>query len=223
MASQLSDIVFTTAMQAILLLRAHALCNRSRKVLVFLLVSFVCEIIVIVVVIVKGINRIATGWLVTYAVRIGSVVDADSTQGSVLSLWQTIYRAVELAFDILLLVVALFGSVKHALEVGGWSVSPLVKAMAEDQIVYFVWYAAWQGTSLPTTSSADAGYPLLAALNILFGAFAIIAGPHMVISLRVRDLKTRESTLQTQLSTIQFNPREPIHSSGSRREVDSEG
>ncbi|KAH7917841.1 hypothetical protein BV22DRAFT_926718 [Leucogyrophana mollusca] len=145
-------------MQAILLLRAYALCNRSRKVLVFLLVSFVCETIVIVVVIVKSLDLVATrgsgAWsrlpsrficgltwpshTVTPTDPADSVLKAHSVKNHALELWQTVSRAIQLAFDILLLVIALFGSVRHALEAKGWSVNPLVKALAEDQIAYFV-------------------------------------------------------------------------------------
>ncbi|KAH7924508.1 hypothetical protein BV22DRAFT_1035012 [Leucogyrophana mollusca] len=159
-------------------------------------------------------------------VRLGSVLVTEGTDSYVLSLWQTASKVIQLAFDILLLVVALFGSIKHALEAKGWSINPLVKALAEDQIAYFVWYAAWQGTGLLDiiVTSADVGFSVLAGLNAFFSAFAIIAGPHMVISLRTQELKTREGTLQTQLSTMQFDAREPVHthSSGSRHEVDVE-
>ncbi|KAH7917788.1 hypothetical protein BV22DRAFT_929004 [Leucogyrophana mollusca] len=144
-AFQVLNIMFTTAMQAILLIRAYALCNRSRKVLVFLLVSFVCEMAAIVVVLVKTLDLTAMGGFETYMVRIGSVIDPLSTQSYAVNLWQTISRATQLAFDILLLVVALFGSVQHALETKrftkGWSINPLVKILVEDQIAYFVWYA----------------------------------------------------------------------------------
>ncbi|KAH7917904.1 hypothetical protein BV22DRAFT_924799 [Leucogyrophana mollusca] len=243
MASQLSSIVFTTAMQALLLLRAHALCNRSRKVLVVLLVSFVCEMIAIVVVIVKALDLVAMGWLVSFRGPDGRVLMAYSANSYALDLWQTVYRAIQLAFDILLLAVALFGSMRHRLEAQGWSVNPLVKALVEDQIAYFVLYAGsfftlgsatycgfaryavWQGTSLPTISSVAAGVSALEGLSYLFGAFAIIAGPRMVISLREHELKTQEGTLQTQLSTIQFNVRESVHthSPSSGREVDADG
>ncbi|KAH7920593.1 hypothetical protein BV22DRAFT_792781 [Leucogyrophana mollusca] len=203
--SQLSSIVFTTAMQAILLIRAYALCSRSRKVLVLLLVGIVFEMIAVAVCI--GMSSVidTAGWLVIFTGPDGRHL-----------------RATQLAFDILLLIVALFASVKHALQAKGWSVNPLVKALAEDQIAYFVWYAVWKATGLPTIIGLGAGLSALDGLNSLFGAFAIIAGPHMVISLRAQELKTQEGTLQTQLSTIQFDPREPIRSSGSRHEVDSE-
>ncbi|KAH7925554.1 hypothetical protein BV22DRAFT_423001 [Leucogyrophana mollusca] len=229
-ASQVLSIVFTTAMQVILLLRAHALCNRSRKILVFLSASFVCEMIVIVLAIVKSLDLVAMGGLHWT----GSVPRASSVNSYAPDLWITVYRGTQLAFDVLLLVVALFGSVKHALEAKGWSVSPLVKALAEDQIVYFVWYAVWQGTNLPMAIGIDVGIAALDGLNSFFGAFATIAGPRMVISLRAHELKTREGTLQTQLSTIRFNAwgspsqldaeEEPVHTrgSGSRRGVDAE-
>ncbi|KAH7924504.1 hypothetical protein BV22DRAFT_1035011 [Leucogyrophana mollusca] len=42
------------------------------------------------------------------------------------------------------------------------------------------------------------------------------------VSLRVQEIKAREDTLQSQLITMQLNPREPMltHGFGSRREVD---
>ncbi|KAH7920581.1 hypothetical protein BV22DRAFT_791840 [Leucogyrophana mollusca] len=215
--------MFTTAMQAILLLRAYALCNRSRKVLAFLLSSFVCEMIAIVVVIGKSLELMAMGGFVTSM----GALKADSATSYAFARWLMVYRAIQLAFDILLLAVALFGSVKHTLEAKGWSVNPPVKALVADQIGYFVWYAVWQGTSLTTTTSVDAGVSALEGLSYLFSAFAIIAGPRMVISLRTRELETREGTLPTQLSTIQFyvdveEESVDTHSSGSRRENDAD-
>ncbi|KAH7917294.1 hypothetical protein BV22DRAFT_1135527 [Leucogyrophana mollusca] len=224
------NFMFITAMQAILLLRAYVLCNRSKKVLAFLLSSFVCEMIAIVVVIGRSLGLIAMGGFVTFM----GAVKTDSANSYALAHWLVVYRAIQLAFDILLRAIALFGSVKHTLEAKGWSVNPLVKALVADQIGYFVWYAVWQGTNLTTTTGVDAGVSALEALNYIFGGFAIIAGPRMVISLRARELKTREGTLQTELSTIQFNVRgspsqldaeeEPVHthSLGSRREGDAD-
>ncbi|KAH7920582.1 hypothetical protein BV22DRAFT_1039672 [Leucogyrophana mollusca] len=220
-AGEALSFMFIVAMQVILLLRAHALCSRSRRILVVLSVSFVCEMIVIVVVVVKSLDLVAKGGLATFMDPTDRVQRAANANSYTLGRWLTVYRAIQLAFDILLLVVALFGSVKHASEVGGWSVSPLVKALAKDQIAYFVWYAVWQGTSLLTIIGVNVGISALDALNALFGAFAIIAGPRMVISLRVQELKTREGTLQTLLSTMQFYPREPMHTS-SRHAVDSD-
>ncbi|KAH7924503.1 hypothetical protein BV22DRAFT_500593 [Leucogyrophana mollusca] len=223
LAAEALSLMFIIAMQVILLLRAYALCNRSRKVLVFLSVSFVCEMIAIVVVVVKSLDLVAKGALAAIMDPTSNVSRADNASSYALDLWLTAYRAIQLAFDILLLLVALFGSVKHALEVKGWSINPLVKALAKDQIFYFVWYAVWQGTTLPTTIGADVGIAALDGLNYLFGAFAIIAGPRVVISLRALEHKTREGASSTELSTIQFVPRGPMrtHSSGSRRGVDA--
>ncbi|KAH7917839.1 hypothetical protein BV22DRAFT_1135075 [Leucogyrophana mollusca] len=218
-AAQGLSFMFVAAMQVILLLRAYALCNRSRKVFVILLVSFVCEMIAVVVVKGKSLHffdiATSTGWA-------DGVLGAYSVYSYPLDLWQTVSKAIQLAFDILLLAVALFGSVKHALETKrftkGWSINPLVKVLAEDQIAYFVWYAAWQGTDLSAIiiNSAGVGTSALDGLHSLFGAFAIIAGPRMVISLRAQELKTREGTLQTQLSTIRF------HARGSSSQLDAE-
>ncbi|KAH7924502.1 hypothetical protein BV22DRAFT_500296 [Leucogyrophana mollusca] len=134
---RLSSIASVTAMQGVFLLRAHALCNRSRKVLVFLSVSFVCEMVVMVVVIVKSLELVAIGWLVTFMGPDGRVLIGTN---ATLDLWQQVSRVIQLVYDILLLVFALFGSVKHALEARGWCVNPLVKALAEDQIAYIFWY-----------------------------------------------------------------------------------
>ncbi|KAH7920587.1 hypothetical protein BV22DRAFT_792524 [Leucogyrophana mollusca] len=199
--AEVLNLMFIIAMQATLLLRAYVVCNRSRKVLAFLSVSLVCEVIMIVVVVVKSLGLVAMGGLTTFMDLSGSIQSTSSANSDALGRWLMVYRAIQLAFDILLLVVALFGSVKHALEVGGWSVSPLVKALAEDQIAYFVWYAVWQGTTLLSIIGVNVGISALDGLNSLFGAFAIIAGPHMVISVRVQELKTREGTLQPRLST----------------------
>ncbi|KAH7909398.1 hypothetical protein BJ138DRAFT_1155385 [Hygrophoropsis aurantiaca] len=222
MAGQWLNTVFTIAMQGILLLRAHALWNCSRKVLVVLLIIFVCETIVVVVVNGMLYNfAVMKEFIMSMGPSVGHVIEAGETDTSILEPWQTIYIVLELTFDTLLFIIALLASVKHTLEVKrmvkGWPINPLVKTMVADQIVYFILYAVWQAVSLPQgIPSSGAGYAALTGLTSLFSGFMAIAGPRMVISLRAQELKAREGTLPTELSTIQFDAQDlPSHSAAS--------
>ncbi|KAH7921943.1 hypothetical protein BV22DRAFT_1049268 [Leucogyrophana mollusca] len=196
---------FTAAMQAILLMRAYALCNRSKAILVFLLV-FISGMVF---------NPSVVGrYVLAMGPSVGSVLEEGDANLSVLEPWLTIAIVLQLAFDTVVLVIALFASAKHALEArrlhGGWSINPLVQALVADQILYFLCYAVWQALSVPLAlpSSGAANSPLLNALSMIFTALAVIAGPRMVISLRAYELKTREGTFREELSTIQFGARD---------------
>ncbi|KAH7928143.1 hypothetical protein BV22DRAFT_221794 [Leucogyrophana mollusca] len=225
LAFQWLGTVFTAAMQAILLMRAYVLCNRSRMVLVFLLVLYFCQTIGAVAIggIIFNISSIGK-YLLSVGPAIGSVVEDDGVDEYVLQPLLMIALIMQMAFDLILLIVVLVAFLKHALEArrldGGWSMSPLIKALVADQTLYFVWFAVWQSTSISEAlpNSAAAQSVIFGGITNIFSALAILAGPRVVISLRAQEAKTREGTLQEELSTIQFGTRDPPSQSAGEGE-----
>ncbi|KAH7920721.1 hypothetical protein BV22DRAFT_1122604 [Leucogyrophana mollusca] len=142
-AAQWLSVLFTAAMQAILLMRAYVLWNHSNKLLVFLLSYFFSETIAVVIMAGILFNSSVVGKYVLSVGpgSVGSAIEEGLADSSVLAPVLTIAVIIQLAFDIVLLVVALFAAVKHALEArrlnNGWPTNPLVKALAADQFLYF--------------------------------------------------------------------------------------
>ncbi|KAH7927424.1 hypothetical protein BV22DRAFT_1045350 [Leucogyrophana mollusca] len=230
------------AMQAILLVRVYALYNRSKKLLAFLLVCFFCEAIVVLVISGMLFNFSVMGryFLSVGPNSFGSVTEEEEVDPFAFGPLGVVDVMMQLSFDVILLAFALFAAVKHALEArrlhGAWSINPLVKALVADQIIYFVGprvtfthselarNVIWQAIVIPVilpNPNAD-GSPFMVILNDVFNAFAVSAGPHMVISLRAQELKTAEGTSLGELSTIQFGARDLPAQSVEEREPESE-
>ncbi|KAH7921807.1 hypothetical protein BV22DRAFT_701377 [Leucogyrophana mollusca] len=210
-----SENVFLTAMQAILLMRVFALCNRSKPVLIFLSACFFCQTAVVVALLAKQINFSFLGQsILSLGPAVGSVGQEIDMDTPVFGGLPVIQASIQLAFDTILFGFALFAFSRHALEAralaGGWSVNPLVKLLAADQTLYFLCYAVFQALITPESlpSTAAQGPTLDVVANVLFALIAIF-GPRMVIRLRTEELRSREGTLQEQLSTIRFGSGDP--------------
>ncbi|KAH7918216.1 hypothetical protein BV22DRAFT_1051882 [Leucogyrophana mollusca] len=209
-ASQWLNLVFTIAVQAILLVRVYALYSRSKKLLAFLLACFWCDTIVTLVISGRLFNSSVVGRYYTAGSVVaigpdsfGSVVEYNEVDPSAVGLLGAAGVMVQLTLDVVLLAFALFAAVKHALEARRlhrtWSINPLVKALVADQIIYFI-----------------------GALGVLFNGFAVLAGPHMVTSLRAQEVKTVEGASHGELSTIKFGTRDLPAESVEEREPEPE-
>ncbi|KAH7929658.1 hypothetical protein BV22DRAFT_1029287 [Leucogyrophana mollusca] len=206
-----SSTVFTIAMQAILIMWAYALCNRSKKVLVCLLVCFFCQTVVVIAFCGMECNNfINWNHVVSVGAPIGSVAQGEDTDLSALG--PLVMIGFELIFDVVLLVIAVLAFVKHALQARRWSISPLMKVLIADQVLYFLCYVVRQAAITPTlvANFAPARSVLLARATAATNALMIIAGPRMVVNLRVQEVRTREGTFQEELSAIQFSTRDML-------------
>ncbi|KAH7926109.1 hypothetical protein BV22DRAFT_385331 [Leucogyrophana mollusca] len=208
--------VFLTAMQAILLMRVVALCNRSKAVLVFLSACFFCQTTVVVAISAKQFNfSFVRQSILSFGPAIGSVVQAIDMDYSIFGPLPAVQTVVQLAFDMVLFGFALFAFSRHAVEAralaGGWSVNPLVKLLAADQTLYFLCYALYQALTIPESlpSCSNAQYETLDIWSNVLFALIVIFGPRMVVRLRAEELRSREGTLQDELSTIQFGSGDP--------------
>ncbi|KAH7926115.1 hypothetical protein BV22DRAFT_386758 [Leucogyrophana mollusca] len=203
-------------MQAILLMRVFALCSRSKAILVFLSVCFFCQTVVVVALSAKQLNFSFFGQaILSVGPTIGSVEQEVDINGSIFGSLPTVQTSVQLVFDTVLFAFALFALSRHVLEARaltrGWLVNPLVKFLAADQTPYFLCYALWQALTIPETLptlSTTQSDTLDVVSNVLF-AFIVIFGPRMVIRLRAEELRSREGTLQEELSTIRFGSGDP--------------
>ncbi|KAH7906834.1 hypothetical protein BJ138DRAFT_575574 [Hygrophoropsis aurantiaca] len=119
--------IYLLTMQAILAIRVYALFNRSKKVLIFLVI-FYC------------LQTIASNDANTTT----QVLDADSSIRLSSQIATILSFAVNTVSDTVLLFFALWAFVRHSLEArtlhGGWSVNVLVKTLVADHLLYFVWY-----------------------------------------------------------------------------------
>ncbi|KAH7930138.1 hypothetical protein BV22DRAFT_76784 [Leucogyrophana mollusca] len=225
--------IFITAMDAILLMRAYALCNRSKPVLVFLLACFFCQTAAVVSITGMEYNvpNIRPA-VVVVGGAIGSVIQDIKIDKSVLVPPPVTGVAVQLAFDLVVFMFALFAFTKHILEarrlVGRWEVSPLLKLLIKDQILYFVWcvssqfitpfaafidcgitsYVVWQALDIPAAAPSVSPPLTFITLFEALDALVIIAGPRMVINLRAEESEAIEGSYQTELSTINFDARD---------------
>ncbi|KAH7927337.1 hypothetical protein BV22DRAFT_1127474 [Leucogyrophana mollusca] len=203
--------LFIIAMQVILLMRAYALCNQSKKVLTFLVFCFCCQAIAAIVL--TGIQynfptmRIYVAFL---GPAIGSVTQSSEVDPSAFVVAPVIVVVIQLVMDAILFIFALCAFSKHALEArrldGGWSVSPLMRLLITDQILYFICYVAWQAISVAAEySSAEVQAPLWVTIaDSILNVLVVIIGPRMVLSLRAKEQQTRDGTIETELSTIHF-------------------
>ncbi|KAH7913305.1 hypothetical protein BJ138DRAFT_647534 [Hygrophoropsis aurantiaca] len=214
-----AENIFLVTMQAILVIRVYALFNRSKKVLVFLVTSYVLQATATFVITGLIVNkRVLDGYVISVGPAIGSVTqslnenpsafpDTIDDDGTILSM----------VFDSILMIFALWAFVKHALEAktlnGGWSINVLVRTLVADHLLYFICNVIWLSLSLATTYSTElnAFGLLLYSIFSVFDALVVVAGPRMVISLRTTENKTRGEggSLEGELSTIRFGMQEP--------------
>ncbi|KAH7907908.1 hypothetical protein BJ138DRAFT_1158899 [Hygrophoropsis aurantiaca] len=215
-----SSSIFVLAMQAILVIRIYALCNRSKVVLIFLTIIYVLQAIVIIVAAGLIFNlSVMRKYVISVSPALGSVAQFTTINSDVFFLPPQDSTILSVVFDAILLMFALFAFVRHALEArkldGGWSMSSLVRIIVADHMLYFICYLTWLAISL-ATNYIESGFVLYTDVLSVFNALAVIAGPRMVISLRGHEQKTRDSgsAPDHEMSTIQFGVREPPAQSG---------
>ncbi|KAH7907738.1 hypothetical protein BJ138DRAFT_1159376 [Hygrophoropsis aurantiaca] len=201
-------------MQAILVVRVYALFNQSKKVLFFLITSYVLQATATFVVLGLILNkRVLDEYYVSLGPAIGSVTQPLTENPSAfpksLNQDSTILLMV---FDAILLLFALWAFVKHILEAktlnGGWSINVLVRILVADHLLYFVCNLIWLSLSVASNYAETTNY--IGILYPVFDALVVVFGPRMVISLRTTENKTRGEggTLEGEVSTIQFGIRE---------------
>ncbi|KAH7903791.1 hypothetical protein BJ138DRAFT_79508 [Hygrophoropsis aurantiaca] len=193
--------IYLLTMQAILAIRVYALFNRSKKVLIFLVIFYCLQTIGILVMAGLSYNdRLVHNYLIASndANTTTQVLDADSSIRLSSQIATILSFAVNTVSDTVLLFFALWAFVRHSLEArtlhGGWSVNVLVKTLVADHLLYFVCNLIWLLLTLinvylpelPTFTEF-----LDDAVLIVFNALAVVAGPRMVISLRETENKTR--------------------------------
>ncbi|KAH7906689.1 hypothetical protein BJ138DRAFT_1162027 [Hygrophoropsis aurantiaca] len=207
-------IIFILAMQAILMIRVYALFNRSKKVLIFLTTLHAFQTTAIFVMTALVINKQALhAFVISVSPAIGSVAQYFTLNPPLEYLpFNQATTCLAVGFDIMLFFFALWAFVRHAMEAkkldGGWSINVLVKTLMTDHLVYFVCNL----TSLLiilSTNYKPSGFIGLCMIDISSG-LVVIAGPHMMISLRETEKKTRGEggTVEGEVSTIRFGARE---------------
>ncbi|KAH7908078.1 hypothetical protein BJ138DRAFT_1158473 [Hygrophoropsis aurantiaca] len=219
-------------MQAILVIRVYALLNRSKKVLVFLTISYALQTIATFVMSGLLSNKQALHEYVSPAIdSVTQNVNTNDPSG----FWPCIRAMIVLpvAFDTILLFFALWAFIGHALEAkklhGGWSINVLVRTLMADHLVHFFCNLTWLSLNLSVTYTSEFnGFSALfsGGFNI-FTALVVAFGPRMVISLRATENKTRRGgvILGGNLSTIQSGVRAayPVREGyGDRRQVPSD-
>ncbi|KAH7904182.1 hypothetical protein BJ138DRAFT_1119656 [Hygrophoropsis aurantiaca] len=186
-------------MQAILVIRVYALFNQSKKISVFLATFYVLQATTIFVM--MGLiadKRVFDRLVASVGLAIGSVTQAVSNTSAFPSALNEDSTILCLVFDAILLLFALWAFVKHALEAkaldGGWSANVLVRTLVADHLLYFVCNLVWLWLSLAATE---------------YNTAIVVSGPHMVISLRTTESKTRGEggTFEGEISTIRFDAR----------------
>ncbi|KAH7906436.1 hypothetical protein BJ138DRAFT_636082 [Hygrophoropsis aurantiaca] len=121
---------------------------------------------------------------------------------------------VSVVFDTVLLLLALWAFVRHALEAktsdGRWSINVLVRTLVADHLVYFVCNLIWLSLSLASGYVTAANTEWLDGALYVFNALVVVAGPRMVIGLRAMENKTRGEggTFEVELSAIRVGIRE---------------
>ncbi|KAH7908077.1 hypothetical protein BJ138DRAFT_1158469 [Hygrophoropsis aurantiaca] len=224
--------MFVLSMQAILMLRVHALFNRSKKVLVFLATLYALQTTATFVMAGLLLNQRAlhdSEYVTSIGPAIGSItqnINANAPQ-----FWPFIraMTVLPVAFDAILLFFALRAFIRHTLEAkrldGGWSINVLVRTLVADQLVYFVCNLTWLSLTLASNyisvDEFNAFGILLNGAVDFFTALVVVAGPRMVISLRAVENNTRGegSRLEGELSTIRFGVREPPTQSERAMEI----
>ncbi|KAH7906835.1 hypothetical protein BJ138DRAFT_1117218 [Hygrophoropsis aurantiaca] len=211
-------IIFILAMQAILVIRVYALFNWSKKVLIFIATFYALQATGIFVMAAIFYNKQALRQhVISVSPTIGSVAQnfTLNAPSELVNLNQAaVYLAV--AFDIILLFFALWAFVRHALEAktldGKWSINVLMRTLVADHLMYFIFNLTWLSLDLSSyfSSASELLNPLLAGMLSISSALAVIAGPHMMISLRETEKKMRGEggTVAGEVSTVRFGTRE---------------
>ncbi|KAH7905639.1 hypothetical protein BJ138DRAFT_1164363 [Hygrophoropsis aurantiaca] len=216
MAVTRAETIFLLTMQAILVIRVYALFNQSKKVLIFPTTFYVLQAITVFVMTALLFNdKVIPEYMTSISPAFGSVaqiltfnppefflaVAHDST-------------IVSVVFDTVLLLLALWAFVRHALEAkasdGRWSINVLVRTLVADHLVYFVCNLIWLSLSLASGYVTAANTEWLDGALYVFNALVVVAGPRMVISLRAMENKTRGEgeTVEVELSAIRVGIRE---------------
>ncbi|KAH7905250.1 hypothetical protein BJ138DRAFT_1165126 [Hygrophoropsis aurantiaca] len=225
-----AENIFLLAMQAILVIRVYALFNQSRKVLIFLAISYVLQATASFVIVGLVYNERALHEYYTFVgPAIGRIAQPVLVNPAALPSLITLCRdstIYSIVFDTILLLFALWAFVIHTLEAktldGGWSINVLVRTLIADHLLYFVCNLIWLSLSIAISNAELGGLSviLLNDMTSVFNALVVVFGPRMVVSLRTTENKTRGEggTLEGEVSTIRFGVREPPTQSESNME-----
>ncbi|KAH7902824.1 hypothetical protein BJ138DRAFT_1200990 [Hygrophoropsis aurantiaca] len=159
---------------------------------------------------------------------IGSVTEGGVMSTTVSLSAPVVFSSVQLAFNVVLFLLAVSAFIKHALESrrlsGIWAVNPLMTILVTDHTFYFLWFAVWQMLTIIGFVVDTSPYStfILEVVNDLAQTFAIILGPRMVVALRSGDLKATEGISEEHVSTIRFGARDLPASNGYEMEPMSE-
>ncbi|KAH7906862.1 hypothetical protein BJ138DRAFT_1161570 [Hygrophoropsis aurantiaca] len=205
-------------MQAILLMRAYALCSQSRIMLYTVVPCFCLQAVTVIVM--TGMAYTTANmrkYFMDLGSPIGSVTQSATLDDSAFQPFAFIIPALELAFDIMLFVSALYGYSKHAIEsmrmAKSWSVNPLVSLLVTTHMLYFLCYLAFQVISFvisdPSLNLTEYADLVVNTLDDVILSVATIIGPRMVLSLRAQHAKPPELAFNAELTTIQFGAQKP--------------
>ncbi|KAH7903282.1 hypothetical protein BJ138DRAFT_171565 [Hygrophoropsis aurantiaca] len=151
-----SSNIFVLAMQAILLIRVYALCNRSKIVWMFLSTFYVLQAIVVVVMGALIFNpSVMRKYVISVSSALGSVAQYADINPTAFYPPPQDSTILSVLFDAILLTFAMFAFVRHAMEArrldGGWSVNSLVRILVADHMLYFIWYVQTSSTKVNLT------------------------------------------------------------------------
>ncbi|KAH7907624.1 hypothetical protein BJ138DRAFT_1159704 [Hygrophoropsis aurantiaca] len=140
--------IFVLAMQAILLIRAYALCGQSKIVLALLLTCYLS--LALAVWILTGLcYNLPTmkNFLLYLSPAVGNIEQLSYVNPTVDGNFLQDITIFFISFDILVLLIALYGFITHVLEArrthGGWSVNNLIRILTADQVLYFLCFVGW--------------------------------------------------------------------------------
>ncbi|KAH7906951.1 hypothetical protein BJ138DRAFT_1117110 [Hygrophoropsis aurantiaca] len=205
--------IFVLAMQAILLVRAYALCQRSNIVLALLLTCY-CSLALAVWVL-SGLCYnipVMKQFLPSLGSAIGSVQQIANSDPTVFGNYPLDITILFVSFDILVLLVALYAFMAHVLAArrthAGWSANSLVKILMGDQILYFLCFVGWMIISLASNYAVTYNeYEVLTNILNILNALSVITGPRMVIRIRAHEVRGRRDETELggeELQTIRF-------------------
>ncbi|KAH7905771.1 hypothetical protein BJ138DRAFT_1164121 [Hygrophoropsis aurantiaca] len=201
-----SSNIFVIVMQGILLMRIYALWNQSRNLMILLAIGFCLQAIAVLVMAGLIFNLpVMHKFVISVGASIGSVAQTIDVRSSVFFLPPQDSTIIVLVYDAIISAFALVAFWRHLMEArrldGGWSMSSLVRIIDPT--------LGWLSISL-ATNYAQSFVSLSDVLNI-FNALAVIAGPRMVINLRVHEQKTKvgDPAFDEELNLMQFGGRDP--------------
>ncbi|KAH7907866.1 hypothetical protein BJ138DRAFT_428314 [Hygrophoropsis aurantiaca] len=155
--------IFLLSMQAILVIRVYALCNRAKKVLIFLAAFYALQVTVVFVAAGLLLNNRATHqFIVSISPAYGSVTQIMTSNTPTFLVEAHASTILSAVFDVVLLFFALWAFVRHSLEAkklhGGWSINVLVRTMVADHLMYYICYVIWLSIALATNYSLEMFY-----------------------------------------------------------------